>query len=195
MAKLHIFDMGGVVSSGTDVVPAIAQRLGVKPMEFLALAAPDLAGLQSGTFGAAEFWKRYSARSGAEVTEELWGRFFAPVANQDVVSLIRKLRTRGRVVCGTNTIEPHYRVHLHLGDYACFDAVYASHRMGLVKPDPRFFLHILREEGVAPEDAFFVDDDARNVEAARSLGIDAMVFADPEALTAHCERIHGAGRS
>ena len=185
---LYIFDMGGVVSRGTDVAPLIAERLGISREELLRLSQPELEGLQAGKVSPAELWERFSERSGIRVTEELWGHFFKPRLDPDVVVLIRELGSRGRVVCGTNTIEPHYDIHLALGDYSCFSAVYASHLIGLVKPDPAFFLHILEAEGVEASEAFFTDDVAANVDAARRLGIDSVLFTGAKALRAHLFR-------
>jgi putative hydrolase of the HAD superfamily len=160
----------------------MAGHLGISSREFLLLAGPELEGLQSGTLDTSLFWERFAHRSGTMIAEELWGRFFAPVLDTDVLSLLLRLKERGRVVCGTNTIEPHYEIHRRLGDYGCFDAVYASHRMGLMKPAPGFYLHILREEGVAPANALFVDDSPENVEGARRVGIESVLFTDAAAL-------------
>ena len=48
--------------------------------------------------------------------------------------------------------------------------------MGLVKPDPAFYTHILDREGCAPAETVFVDDAEENVEAARKLGIHGLRF-------------------
>ena len=79
---------------------------------------------------------------------------------------------------GTNTIEPHYLVHSRNGDYDIFDRVYASHQIGLVKPDPAFYTYILEREVCAPEESVFVDDAGENVAAARKLGIHGLLFTD-----------------
>ena len=92
------------------------------------------------------------------------------------------------MVAGTNTIEPHYRAHLRRGDYEVFDAVYASNRMGLAKPDPAFYTFILEREGCEPREAVFVDDMEVNVEAAAKLGIEAFLFAGAAKLAGELRR-------
>jgi putative hydrolase of the HAD superfamily len=52
----------------------------------------------------------------------------------------------------------------------------------LAKPDPAIYLHTLEQLGVAPEEALFLDDRVENVNAARSLGIDAILFKNPAQL-------------
>jgi FMN phosphatase YigB (HAD superfamily) len=98
------------------------------------------------------------------------------------VTIIDTLKNGARVVAGTNTISPHYEIHLQKGDYRVFDAVYASHLMGLAKPDPAFYTYILEHEDCPADRAVFVDDFPENVEAARQLGIHSFVFTDTEKL-------------
>lgn len=64
------------------------------------------------------------------------------------------------------------------------DAVYASHDLGVRKPDPAFFECLLAAEAVPPEQVLFVDDRDRNVEAAHSLGMPAIRFTDAPSLRA-----------
>ena len=59
-----------------------------------------------------------------------------------------------------------------LEDY--FDAIYLSFRIGVMKPNPKFFQVVLDNEDILPEESLFVDDGARNVEAASKLGFNIM---------------------
>ena len=68
------------------------------------------------------------------------------------------------------------------GDYKVFDKVYASHRMGVMKPDPAFFRYILRAEQCSPEKGIFIDDLEDNVSTAVSMGIRAIHFRSYEEL-------------
>ena len=104
--------------------------------------------------------------------------------------VLRDLKEHSRVVCGTNTFDPHYACHLRLGDYEIFDAVYSSNRIGLSKPNPEFFTHILEKEGFRPEQAFFVDDTEQHVLAAKQLGIRAIHFKSAEDLSRELDRLN-----
>lgn len=54
---------------------------------------------------------------------------------------------------------------------------------GMVKPDERIFQLLLDRYDLAPQNCFFIDDMAANVEAARRAGLDGCVFeGDFEAL-------------
>ena len=108
--------------------------------------------------------------------------YFHPKRNEGTVELIKDLRKNHRVVCGTNTIDSHWENHMERGDYSYFDQTYASNKIGLAKPDPKFWQTIMQAEGYAPEETFFTDDRLDNIEAARALGINAQQFITAEEL-------------
>jgi len=129
-----------------------------------------------GELDTAEVWRRFEARSGLRPDEDYWETLFHPTLDEDVAAIARELGRSARVVGGTNTIAVHYAIHRALGQYDCLQRVYASHLMGRAKPEPEFWLEILREEGVRPEHAFFVDDFSDNIEGAKLLGIETQLF-------------------
>ena len=182
MFRLYIFDMGGVVSRNTNVAPEVSAYLEFDGGKMIEFARDDFNALTTGAISIDEFTRRFSLKSGRGVEDDLLTRFFHPELDRDVIDTIDTLKNGTRVVAGTNTITPHYNVHLQKGDYEIFDAVYASHLMGLAKPDPHFFTYILDREGCPPEQAVFVDDAPANVEAAKKLGIHSFVFTNAEKL-------------
>ncbi|HYG85691.1 MAG TPA: HAD family phosphatase [Azospirillum sp.] len=52
-----------------------------------------------------------------------------------------------------------------------FDGIVVSGEIGLVKPDPAIFHHLLERYGLDPAVTLFIDDNAENVAAAESVGI------------------------
>lgn len=187
---LYIFDMGGVVSVNTDVFPEIYRHLQISEAAFMSLAGDNLEKLLNGTISTDVFWRRFSAGCEKSILEDLFAKFFKPRLNPRTVDIVKRLKKRSRVVCGTNTFDPHYTCHLRLGDYDVFDAVYASNKIGLSKPNPEFFTHILEKEGFRPEQVFFVDDTEQHVLAAKQLGIRAIHFKSADALAVELERLN-----
>ncbi len=180
--QLYIFDMGGVVSHNRDVLPAITGYLGITQEEFIAFAGENIRELMEGRIPSNEFWSRFSKAYGKKVEEELYFKFFNPSLDEGIIGIIKHLKKSSKVVCGTNTIDTHYERHLILGDYDFFDAVYASNKIGISKPNPDFYRYILNQEEINPEDALFIDDDQDNVLAAESLGIESILFTDSGSL-------------
>ena len=76
-----------------------------------------------------------------------------------------------------------------------FEIVIDSSAVGIRKPDPRIYEMALAQLGVAADRAVFLDDAVGNVEAARALGMHAILveddhtgaFAELEALLAATE--------
>ena len=115
-----------------------------------------------------------------------WQAIFTGV-NQAVLALIQQLRAEGhRVVLlsNTNQIHTEFLAQQYPELLAAADQSYVSHHIGLRKPDTAIFHHVLAEEGVAPEQAFFVDDLFENIEAAAQLGINTHLYQDVEGLDA-----------
>lgn len=182
MKTLYIFDMGGVVASDTDVFPEVFDYLKVTAEQFYTSAGKSLERLMEGRISADEFWADYSDRSGQTVAEELFAKFFRPRLDHGVVAIIRGLANDACVVCGTNTFDSHYDYLAQQGFYELFDAVFASNKIGVSKPKPDFYRRILKDMGVKPEQAVFVDDMPVNVLAAEKLGIEAILFKDSQTL-------------
>jgi epoxide hydrolase-like predicted phosphatase len=193
VGMLYIFDMGGVLAYNTDVFPDVFGFLGITGEQFSNLAGNDLERFLNGEITTDEFWSSFSIRYGKKVNEELFGKFFSPRLDQDVMEIIKQLKNHSRVVCGTNTFDPHYDYLLERGYYDVFDAVFASNKMGVSKPDPDFYRFILNNEGIKPEDALFVDDSEINVSAAKNLQIRSILFTDSHSLAHHIKRLQASG--
>jgi 2-haloacid dehalogenase len=71
-----------------------------------------------------------------------------------------------------------------------FDGLVISGRIGIAKPDPRIFAHLLATNGLTAGETVFIDDTERNVEQARRLGFRAIRFTGAEALRAE---LHALG--
>ena len=52
-----------------------------------------------------------------------------------------------------------------------FDATFASHEIGFVKPERAAFEYVVEHLGVRPEEIVFLDDAEPNTVAARDIGI------------------------
>lgn len=188
---LFIFDMGGVVTN-TFKMDSIYNKLKVTKTDFMDICKSDNNDiwhkLETGIISASDFWNEYNKRvqsipNALTAQTDLFRLFFHPTENLTTIELIKNLKSKHRVVCGTNTIQSHWENHMERGDYSYFHQTYASNKIGCAKPDPHFFELILEAEETKAGDAFFTDDKAENVAAAASLGIHAELFTSAEELT------------
>ena len=86
--------------------------------------------------------------------------------------------------------ETFERTHTRFPFLSAFDGLVISGRIGLAKPDPRIFRHLLDEHELGADEVVFVDDKPYNVEAARAVGMAAELFEGPALLRAALVR-HG----
>jgi len=97
------------------------------------------------------------------------------------IALLKELKTRYKTFALSNINEIHV-TSIDLAAKAQFGAVdfgsffhnaYYSNEVGFRKPDKEIYEFVLQKENLKPEETFFVDDKAENVEAAKTLGIHA----------------------
>jgi FMN phosphatase YigB (HAD superfamily) len=67
-----------------------------------------------------------------------------------------------------------------------FDGAFLSSNIGVRKPGLNFFFHVLAEMGISPSSVIFVDDQLDNIESARSLGINSVLFQNNSSFV-HCQ--------
>lgn len=186
---LFIFDMGGVVTT-TFKMNSMYEQLKMNEDQFKKFYKVNGVNqynlLQKGQITVSQFWEIFNEQikhtEYPQVKIDLFRMCFNPILNKETVTLINKLKKRNRVVCGTNTLDSHWENHMERGDYSLFEKTYPSNKMGVIKPDPEFFQVILQAEGYKAEDTFFTDDRIENVEAAKSIGINAVQFTTAKQL-------------
>ncbi|MDX7986160.1 glucose-1-phosphatase [Xenorhabdus sp. 12] len=121
---------------------------------------------------------------------EGWNAIFIDV-RQDVIEIMNKLRAQEhRVVVLSNTNHLHFEYWPeHYPEIAAStDFLYLSHNLGVRKPTPDIFQHVLETEGVAAEQAIFFDDVLEHVDAAKALGINAIHVTGRNVIPAYFDR-------
>jgi putative hydrolase of the HAD superfamily len=63
-----------------------------------------------------------------------------------------------------------------------FDVQVWSYQLSIAKPDPAIYCYTLKELGIQPQEALFLDDKTVNIDAARALGMQAVEFTTVERL-------------
>lgn len=59
---------------------------------------------------------------------------------------------------------------------AADDKIFVSYKLGLLKPDAEIYEQILTLLKAKPEEVIFIDDKLKNIETAKSIGINGIVF-------------------
>lgn len=103
----------------------------------------------------------------------------------DTVAIFRKLKQSGKfkIYALTNWSAETFIRAKELYDFlGWFDGIVVSGEEKMRKPTPAFYQILLDRYQINPAEALFIDDNLRNVKAARELGIPSIHFTSAEAL-------------
>ncbi|MFT4307836.1 MAG: HAD-IA family hydrolase [Candidatus Woesearchaeota archaeon] len=96
--------------------------------------------------------------------------------DQDLIGLVRQLKSRVFVACVTNTNDVHARINRRRGVYDYFHKAYVSCEVGMRKPQRELFSFIAEEDLIPVDRLLFMDDHLENIKAARLVGLKTIHF-------------------
>lgn len=110
--------------------------------------------------------------------------------DRELIAFAKSLSLQYKIGLLTNANRGHIDdVMRNLGLEALFDSIVVSADIGVVKPQPAIYKAILKDLEVDPEEAVFIDDTARNVDGAISLGIHAILYQDLAGLQRQLQKV------
>ena len=207
--RAALFDFGGVILSSPFNAFAELERQRGLPTDFLRTV--------NATNPEANAWARLER---SEVTLDEFGRLFAEesralgfeVDGRDVLGLlegtlrpqmveavrrcserlITGLLTNNFVLSSAEGEEATTDRQREMAEVlALFDAVIESSKVGVRKPDPRFYELACEELGIEPAEAVFLDDLGVNLKPARAMGMTTIKVLDPDRAIAELEAVVG----
>lgn len=100
--------------------------------------------------------------------------------------LVEQARRQVPCYAFTNTNASHMATwsKLYPRIVPAFDKVYASHEIGVRKPDGPAFEYVCRDTGIEPSAFLFFDDLPANVHAATAAGLQAVLVRSPQDVAA-----------
>ena len=188
--KIHlVFDLGGVVFR-LDKMIAIKRfkEIGVTQVEeFLDdYAQKGIFGdLEAGKLTAEQYRDELSRIVGKDLSmkqlEYAWTGYAAELYQRNFDALLR-LRHEGVPVALLSNTNPFMMRWVRSNEFDgnghgiehYFDRLYLSYEMRMMKPSPKIFKAMIEGEQTTPENILFIDDSARNCEAAAALGIQTL---------------------
>lgn len=209
MIRAVLWDFGGVLSTSPfDAFRRFEQANGF-PSDFIrtinATNSDDnaWARLERSEITIEEFDDLFDAEARA-AGRSLRGRqvldLLAGELRPEMVTALRRCAGRFKTACLTNNVPfgegpgmaPASRAGFAVGEvFAIFDVVIESSKVGLRKPDPRFYQAALDALAVTPRECVYLDDLGINLKPARQLGITTIKVTDPERALAELEAAVG----
>jgi putative hydrolase of the HAD superfamily len=201
--RAALFDFGGVILSSPFEAFARYERERNLPDGFLRglnSTRPDenaWAQLERGhvSFDAfCHLYEREAQEAGGEVDAREVMALLAGDVRPAMVEAVRRCHERLKTACLTNNwvaaddrnASPHGRLLADL-----FDVVVESSKVGVRKPDPRFYELASEQLAIEPHEAVFLDDIGGNLKPARAMGMTTIKVVDPDAAIAELESVVG----
>jgi putative hydrolase of the HAD superfamily len=137
-----------------------------------------------GTLTGFAFWQKIAGEAGLDLNQSdleelnLWDARMWTTQNDAMLAWQLELKQRGLLTAILSNLGDtvHANIEREFAWLARFDVLVWSYELRIAKPDPDIYRHVLRELGVRPEVALFVDDKQVNIDAARALGMNGVVF-------------------
>lgn len=184
-----VFDLGGVVFSWNPekVLKELYGRDGGKYKAIVDgfLHHHDWLELDKGVLGTQEAYLRASIRTGLrpyEIESTLLKLIDSLTLNDESVELLQEIHENDihALFCLSNM--PHITIeHLErkYNIWEMFDERLISCRIGMIKPDLQIYKYMIDSYTLSPKDTVFIDDTQKNIDSAKKLGINTILFIDP----------------
>jgi epoxide hydrolase-like predicted phosphatase len=188
MLKAVIFDLGGVLLRTENKEPRaeLAAEYGMSYQEMSDYVYRQESARRAtvGEISAEEHWEE--VRKALDLsTEELhafqkafWG---GDIMDEQLIGFIRALSPAYTTALLSNAWDDLREAMTRDWEIIdAFDHVFISAELGIAKPDPEIYRHVLDALDCEPHEAVFLDDFVENVTGAREVGLHAIHFRSRE---------------
>lgn len=187
-----IFDYG-LVLTGPQEPGALAALRGITGLDeenFDQLYWADRHAYDEGKLTGVLFWEKLISNAGLELgpgaVAELidWDARMWMTKNAGMLGWQERLTAAGlkTAILSNMGDEVLVRLERDVGWIKKFNPRVWSSQLLVAKPNPRIYAHTLTLLGIEPAEALFLDDRLVNVESARALGMQGLVFSTVERL-------------
>ena len=180
-------DLGGVIVRTEFQVPRqhLADRLGMEYEDLVKLVFDSESAQQAsiGLISEDEHWAAVMRRlhRPASETQAVRDEFFAgDIIDTDLLDFLRSLRGKLKVGMISNAWSGLRAYVLSKKFEDAFDVMIISAEVKAMKPDALIYQIALEKLAALPSESVFLDDFPENVKAARAVGMQAILFAQPE---------------
>jgi putative hydrolase of the HAD superfamily len=182
-----VFDLGGVVVTYDRT--ALMAELYADPATHAAVHTGieehlDWLEMDRGTLAEADAVARAAQRCGVAATG--FARFMDRMAVSwtpipETVDLLYRLRANGHALFCLSNMHPASTAFLERAFtfWEVFTGTVISCRVGLCKPEPAIYAHLLERHALAAPETVFIDDLPVNLRAAAAFGIRTIRFESP----------------
>lgn len=192
MIKNIVFDMGKVLTAyQADAVAChfIEDEAERKEVCTSVFVSPEWLLLDMGVISEEEALKKIQARLSADHAREMarlclerWHEYnMWPIEEMGEVVRWLKKQGFGIYLCSNASLRLLSCYQKVIPAIDCFDGILFSAEEKCIKPQKEIYLRLFDRFSLKPEECYFIDDLALNIEGARACGMDGYCFADGDA--------------
>ncbi len=137
-----------------------------------------------------DFWLDLAKQKGVQLQNNWPEAYTAAIkasvgADPEMFAIIDELKDQKIQIGLLSNINDRYTALIRgFGFYQPFDPCLLSCEIGLEKPNKEAYEALLKALNIPAEEIVFIDDKPENIEAAKQLGIDAILFESPKQVRA-----------
>lgn len=192
--EVILFDLGGVLVELSGVGTMMQwTRLGEAEIWHRWLHSDAVRKFESGKSTPAEFGQAVVQEFELSTSPDVFMEAFVQWPSglfDGVVELLQRLSPRYHVSCLSNTNHLHWKrfeTETRLLDN--LHSHFASHHIGMMKPDIEIYHHVIRALDTPAGKILFFDDNQLNVDAARKAGMNALLARGVGEVERHLENL------
>ncbi len=187
--KCVLFDVDGVVVNSEMFSVQYQKKYGIVNDEMLPFYTGIFQDCLVGKVDLKEALKEWLPKwKWKGTTDEFLQAWFEAEHNIDeqIIKVVEQLRADG-IKCYLATNQEKYRAQYiseKMGFAEIFDGLFLSSNIGYKKPEKKFYESVLADlkshHNIKPNEIMFFDDDQKNVNGARAVGIDSYLYTNFE---------------
>jgi putative hydrolase of the HAD superfamily len=187
--KVLLFDLGGVLVDATglrELPPLLAEPMHPQDVRQKWVSSHAVGRFETGRCSKDEFATKFTEEWGLSLEpHDFIARFRSWVGAPypGTGELLSALSDRHMLACLSNTNAVHWEKLLRMdGLRLVLERPFVSHELGVMKPSPAVYAHVVRELGCEPGEIAFFDDGQENVDGAARAGLSAHLTVGPQHL-------------
>jgi glucose-1-phosphatase len=177
---LLLFDLGGVIIDFDGTTPMLKlsnNRMDAEGIRRLWLESPSVRDYQTGRSDDETFARTFVAETGLDISPQAFADYFGSWQQRPMpgaVELLQHLKKHYKTGCLTNNNALHWKALMKNVDITeLFHVSYASHLIGMAKPDRAVFEFVAQDQGIPAHRIAYFDDNPECVASAAQTGLAA----------------------